>query len=139
MPASPPQAALKCWRADQLLVAHRGVERLARLALAVPAGNLLVDELAVRRVALVGEALVLGPDARVDDADDDVLARADAVLTRAAELLPEPARRVSPRNVGVDDVSAVTVSSGDTASTPACFSSAAFCAAVSFAAKPLYV
>ncbi len=50
-----------------------------------------------------------------------------------------PPGAVSPRKAGVDDVSAVTVSSSVTARTLACFSRAAFCASVSFAAKPLNV
>ena len=80
--------------ADELLVAHRGVERFAGGALAVPAGDLLVGELAVLGgVAVlagpVREAQALRPDARVDDPDDDVLAGA----ADAAELIPEAARR----------------------------------------------
>src|SRR4026209_148041 len=66
-------------RADQLLVAVRRRETLTRCALAVPAGKLLVRELAVlRRIAVragaVGEAQALRPGASVDHADDDVLA-----------------------------------------------------------------
>ena len=66
-------------RADQLLVAVTGGEGFARSALTVPARNLLVAELGVLGaiavdVGAVGEAGVLGPDAAVDDADDNVLA-----------------------------------------------------------------
>src|SRR6185503_9977720 len=71
------------------------VPALARGALAVPARDLLVRELPARRsgrVALrvdaVAEAERLGPDAGVDDADDDVLAG----VLEPAELIPEPAR-----------------------------------------------
>jgi hypothetical protein len=84
--------------ADELLVAHRGDEVLTGCALAVPAGDLLVGELGRRRVAgrtveeAVGEAERLGPDAGVDVADDDALAGA----LDAAELLPQPARRIEP-------------------------------------------
>ena len=62
--------------ADQLLVAMRGVEGVARGALAVPARNLLVRQLAVLGGVAVGPGAVrktqaFGPDAGVDDADDD--------------------------------------------------------------------
>ncbi len=62
---------------DELLVAEVRVPRtvgddLGGLALAMEARDLLVDELPV--CVSVGEALGLRPDARVDDADDDVLA-----------------------------------------------------------------
>ena len=66
-------------RADQLLVAVAAVERGAWLALAVPARDLLVTQLAVLGAVAVGagavgKARMLGRDAAVDDADDDVLA-----------------------------------------------------------------
>src|SRR5262249_44353026 len=88
-------------RADQLLVAVRGGEVLARGALAVPAGDLLVAELAglpVRPDAgAVGALRVLGPDAGVDGADDQVLAGvpdAPELVPRAAGLRePEELRR----------------------------------------------
>ena len=53
----------------------------------------------VREVGLVGEARVLRPDARVDDADDDVLAD---VAARSAQKPPGP---VSPSSDGVLSVS----------------------------------
>ena len=75
--------------ADELLVAVGGLELLALLALAVPARNLLVEELAIG--VAVRDARVLGPDAAVDDSDDHVLARAAGLLgaAGAAELVPQ--------------------------------------------------
>ncbi len=75
-------------RADQLLVAVGGVELLAGRALAVPAGDLLVVELAVLGgvavgAGAVGEARALGPDAAVDDADDDAFAGGAGLLPEA--------------------------------------------------------
>ena len=66
-------------RADQLLVAVRGVELLARRALAVPAGDLLVVQLAVLGalplLPVRSEKLgCSGQIAAIDDADDDALA-----------------------------------------------------------------
>src|SRR6185369_3379508 len=64
-------------------------------ALEVRAGEILVDALCRRRIAgialavdAVAEAQRLRPDARVDVADDDVLAG----LPDAAELIPQTAR-----------------------------------------------
>ena len=83
---------------DQLPVAVGRVEVLARRA--VPPVPLVeprhgVDELAVG--VTVGEALRLRPDARVDVADDDALARADAVLgaVGTAELIPQSHKHIS--------------------------------------------
>src|SRR5262245_61450427 len=77
----------ECLGADDLLVAHRGVEGLTRRALPVPTRDLLVPELARLAVRVVGRAVrvgrILGPEARVEHPDDDVLADG---------LLPEPAR-----------------------------------------------
>ena len=65
-------------RRDHLLVTHRGVEGLARCALAVPARNLVVVELAGFAVRVgarsVAEGRVLWPETGVEHADDDVLA-----------------------------------------------------------------
>ena len=49
-----------------------------------------------------------------------------------------PPAASSPRKAGVEDVSAVRSSSGETARTPAVVAIVLACAAVSFAAKPLY-
>ena len=73
------KASVVIARSDQLLVAVRGIESLARRALAVPARDLLIRQLAVLagiavEPSAVGEARVLGPDAGVDDADDHALA-----------------------------------------------------------------
>src|SRR3990172_4645517 len=66
-------------RPDELLVAVGLEEALAVHAPAVPAGDLLERQLAVLggiavEARPVGEAERLRPDARIDDADDDVLA-----------------------------------------------------------------
>ena len=63
---------------------RRAVDRGPIAAVARPVG----------KVGLVGEARVLGPDARVDDADDDVLA---AVPPPSR---PEPPSPASPRSIG---------------------------------------
>src|SRR5439155_21044728 len=87
-----PVARGKPLRADELLVAHRGVESLAGGALRVPARNLLVVKLAfdVVRVGArpVTEAQGFRPDAGVDIANDDVLTS----FADAAELVPKTAR-----------------------------------------------
>jgi len=57
----PAPAGVVVLRADELLVAQGGVELLAWGALAIPAGDLLVDELAAG--VAVADAGVLGPDA----------------------------------------------------------------------------
>src|SRR5215210_7065024 len=78
--AEPVQEVL---RADQLLAAVRSSPAFSRRALAVPARNLLIDELPV--CASVAEApMVVADDTRVDDADDDVLAG----LAHTTELRP---------------------------------------------------
>uniref|UniRef100_A0A804MG30 Uncharacterized protein n=1 Tax=Zea mays TaxID=4577 RepID=A0A804MG30_MAIZE len=75
-------------RPDELPVARGGPERLAGLARALPPRRDGAH-------AGVAEALALGPDARVDDPDDDAVAvlgrRPDA---RAATHQPEERRRV---------------------------------------------
>ena len=87
-------------RTDDLLIALRRRERFARRTFAVPAGNLLVAELAALPAipvgaGAIGEALVLGPDSRVDDADDDALARVldtTGVIPQSAELVQSEER-----------------------------------------------
>ena len=78
--------------ADQLLVAHRGVEFFAGGAFAVPAGDLLVAQLAILGAVAVEAGAVriaqaLGPDAAIYDTDDDVFTTA----TDPAELIPQSA------------------------------------------------
>ena len=77
-------------RANQLLVAVGGREGFAGRAFAVPARDLLVAQLAAFGIIAVapravGEAGVLGPDAAVNNADDDVLTGA----AHAAQLFPQ--------------------------------------------------
>ena len=85
--------------ADQLLVAHRGVECFAGHALAVPAWDLLVVQLTVFggvavRSGAVGEAQALRPDAAVDDADDDAFSPVTPVVVQ------RPVGPVRPRKAG---------------------------------------
>lgn len=93
----------------------------------VPAGNPLEAQLPVG--VAIGEALALRPDAGVDDADDDAVACAGGVLAagRPAELRPEPTRIGEAEERGSRRVSCVTVSSGVTAITSACFWSSSAC------------
>ena len=85
------EAGVEVLGADQLLVAVGGIEVLARRALAVPTGDLLIAELPADAARVgtraVAEAGMLGPDARVDDADDDVLAGA-ALAAFSTEITP---------------------------------------------------
>ena len=94
-------ASVVVLRADQLLVAVGGGELLAGDAPAVPAGDLLVAQLAVLgaiavQAGAVREARVLGPDAAVDDADDDVFTGA----SDTAELLPQAAGSTQSQECG---------------------------------------
>ncbi len=90
--------------ADQLVVAIILGELLPRDAFPEPiAGRRAVGQIAfaavasgVAKIKLVGEAGVLGPDAGIDDADDDVFA--GRIL--AAQLIPETATVGQAQEVG---------------------------------------
>ena len=106
MPASPPQPALKCCAPISFWLHSRRVERLAGRALAVPAGNLLVAELAVLGAVAVGARAV--GEARISGQMPQStmpMMMFSPALARAAELVPEAAGRVSPRKAGVVEVS----------------------------------
>src|SRR5205823_4599852 len=79
---------------NQLFVAEIHVpraisHRLAGLAPAMEAPDLLIEEVSIR--IAVAEALALRPDARVNDANDDIFTRSRALFQggQAAELRPE--------------------------------------------------
>ena len=98
--AAPPR--VEVLRANQLLVAVRRIELFAGHAPAVPAGDLLIVQLAVLagvavRPRAVREAQALRPDAAVDDADNDVLALAPSAAQK-------PSGPLRPRKSGVEDV-----------------------------------
>ena len=82
---------------------------------------------------------LFGPDARVDDADDLVLAGAlvQAALGDAAELVPEPPLASRPRKCGVVDVWIVWISTGERRQARSSGMQPAAWPSVSFAAKPL--
>ena len=133
-------AGVEPLRADKLLVAHRSDERLARSALAVPAGDLLEASL---------PSLVPLPFAPVRS----VKLRLSGQMPESIMpmMIPSPALTVppswshrppgasSPMNVGVDDVVDVRIRSLETDSTPGVERSLSTCAGVRSAAKPLNV
>ena len=77
---------------------------------------------------------MLGPDAGVEDADDDVLAGLAGPPRRLQRPVPAASR---PRKCGVDDVLGWSRRSRETETTPGCSRSLAAWASLISAAKPL--